>query len=293
MHASIWSLLGGTFRGLGSGWGGRGPRRKKPKAPWHRPRSLQAEPLEKRELLAITWQCWVNPLWAGASGAVTVPREETAPGNPGTLTIGTNAFGTIKDAVAAAANHAPTGSNTVAIYVMPGTYAEDPITISTPNVQLLGPNAGTAANTTNTRVAEAVVTSKSDPGSGGYLLTIEAPGVVVNGLTLNGYNPGSTSTAVALTNGGSSTTADAVCVTSDGTSVPSNVQIVDCRIVDFYQRAIYWSGAVDNSGIPTTPATTGGLVDSTLIENIGTVGIGWSAGVLALRQLRARSPIAT
>ena len=45
----------------------------------------------------------------------------------------------------------------------------------------------------------------------------------------------------------------------------SNVHVSSCEVVDFFRRAIQWRG---NSGYDGP--TSGGLVDNTLIENIGT-----------------------
>ena len=76
MHASIWSLLGGSVLGLGSARGlGRGPRRKSRKRPWHRPRLAAGGAARKgRELLSITLQ-W-DPQHTG-------PTQQVASGGAG------------------------------------------------------------------------------------------------------------------------------------------------------------------------------------------------------------------
>ncbi len=158
-------------------------------------KSTEIEPLESRIAPAT--------LYVGHSSDYTLVLDQGAPGldandtvtwNAGTgshlttpvagLTYGTDAFGTIGAAVAAA--HA---GDTIEIAT--GLFVEN-VTINT-SLTLLGANAGIAGSDSAHRTAETILQTN---GNQNAVITLNTGNVTIDGLTLEGNDPGVTGGAL-------------------------------------------------------------------------------------------------
>lgn len=119
---------------------------------------------------------YVDAHYRGQEGPVGFPS-----GNPDKVhSIGWDAFSTIQGAV----NGAPEGG---IVYIAPGTYCEN-VAIRK-SLMLVGPNAGVGGACSERQPEARIIPATSDPENS-PILSVEADGVVIDGLCLDGANPG-------------------------------------------------------------------------------------------------------
>jgi hypothetical protein len=188
---------------------------------------------------------------------------------PGTnqVTVGANTFCSIQAAI----DDAATGAGDVVV-VGPGTYYEDIVVHK--SVTINGPNVGISPNT-GVRVAEAIIHPLTSSPFG-EIIKIQATDVTINGLTIDGDNPNTTSTYLGV-NGADLDAAEAITVYVDNVN---NLNVSN----NIIENLTYF-GVTVYGGSFSAPTTSGHVVNDNLFRNLGTYdaasGIDyWGGGVL-------------
>ncbi len=184
------------------------------------------------------------------------------------VTFGIDAFPTIQQGVDFVADNGT-------VYVEAGTYAEN-VDVTTPGVQILGPNDGIAGSS-NSRVTEAIVepgpNSSFDTSS---IFDVEADNVTISGLTIEGSitsPPAGQSAGFALST--RTTTYAAAGISNAGNVVnafsngdrSSVTEISGLTVQDNIVKDFKWVGIYGDTDDTATPSS-GNLITDNLISDV-------------------------
>ena len=211
----------------------------------------------------------------GTDDAPTTPGFQPVPGScagciSGGLVTNDNT-GNTYCSIQAAIDDAATTDGDV-ILVAAGVYAED--IVVTKELEIRGPNYNISPNS-GSRVAEAIIHPLTSSPFG-EIIKIQSSNVIINGFTIDGDNPNTTSTYLGV-NGADLDAAEAITVYVDNVN---NLNVSN----NIIENLAYF-GVTIYGGSFSSPTTSGHIVNENLFQNLGTYdaasGIDfWGGGVL-------------